>query len=236
MPQDMFTPDEALSFVTEKLGVKSAQARMTSDRKNLLDEVVTAVQTELPFSNINLLRVSTESRCRPSLEEIKADIISGVGGLCYNLNVATFFLLKALGYDSVLVHGTCTSSVIFPNNHINVLVSNVEKLGDKFLVETAFGFPTFRAINLNFEKESPVFRDSFLEYKYMKHEGQILRMHRQGDLAPRSNLPEGVLFVLDGWRRFYFCDTSGTTNIEEFYADFDEVRLMQSNFFQLILT
>ena len=157
------------------------------------------------------------------MDEIKADIVSGAGGLCYNINVATFYLLKALGFDVVLVHGTCTSSVMFLNNHVNVHVRNVEKTGDVFLVETAFGFPTFRAISLDFEKESPAYRDSFLEYKYIKHEGKLLRMHRHGDQAPKGNLPEGVLFMLDGWRRFYFTDTSGTTNIEDFYSDFDAV-------------
>ena len=155
---------------------------------------------------------------------MKADVISGAGGLCYNLNVTTFYLLKALGFDVVLVHGTCTSTVIFPNNHILIHVRNVEKTGDTFLLETAVGFPTFRAISLDFERESPIYRDSFLEYKYMKHEGKLLRMQRHGDRFPRNNLPEGVVFIVDGWRRMYFSEMSGTTNIEEFYSDFDAVQ------------
>ncbi|GFS03084.1 arylamine N-acetyltransferase [Elysia marginata] len=223
MAADMFTPEEAFSFVAEKLKVKNVRERIASDRKRLLDDIAVAMQTELPFQNVHLLRISRENRRRPTLEEIKADILTGAGGLCYNVNVTTFYLLKALGFEVVLVHGTCTTTVAFLNNHIIVHVKNVEKPGDTVLMETAVGFPTFRAISLDFEKESPAYRDSFIEYKYMKHEGKILRMQRHGDSVPRSNLPEGVLLVIDGWRRLYFTETSGTANIEDFYSNFDEV-------------
>lgn len=223
MAADMFTPDEAFKFVTENLKVKNARERVISDRKALIDDIVTAMHTELMFTSVPLLRVPFEYRRRPTLEEIKADVVAGYGGLCYNLNVTTFYILKALGFDVVLVHATCTTSVSVPNNHIVVNVSNVEKHGDLFLIENAIGFPTFRAINLDFEKESPVYRDSFIEYKYIRHEGKILRMQRHGDTLPRSNLPEGVLLIIDDWRRTYFTETTGSTNVEEFYPCFDVV-------------
>ncbi|RUS85352.1 hypothetical protein EGW08_006895, partial [Elysia chlorotica] len=223
MATEMFTPDEAENFISNKLKVKNVRERTASDRKGLLDDIAVAMQTELLFQNVHLMSFPLEKRHRPTLEEIKADVLSGAGGLCYNLNVTTFYLLKALGFDAELVHATCTSTVLFPNNHILVHVRNVEKPGDKFLVETALGFPTFRVISLDFEKESPEFRDSFLEYKYIKHEGQLLRMQRHGDPLPRSNLPEGVVFVLDGWRRMYYSDMSGTTDLKDFYSDFDKV-------------
>ncbi|GFS03082.1 arylamine N-acetyltransferase 1-like [Elysia marginata] len=223
MAADMFTPEEAFSFVADKLNVRHARERLASDRKRLLDDIATAMHTELIFQNVQLMRIPFENRRRPTVEEIKADILTGAGGLCYNLNVATFYLLKALGFDVVLVHATCTTSVMVPNNHVIVHAKNVEKPGDTFLLENAVGFPTFRAISLDFEHESPAYRDSFIEYKYIKHQGKVLRMQRHGDTLPRSDLPDGLLLIIDGWRRTYFSETSGTTNIEEFYPCFDEV-------------
>ena len=155
------------------------------------------------------------------MEETKSAIISKAGGLCVNLNVAVFYLLRAIGFDVVLVHGKCTSSTV--GVHVGVYARDVETPGDTFLVEAGMGLPTFRTIKLDFETESPVFRDSFLEYKYIWHGGKLLRMHGRGDPAPLSNLPDGVLFTLDGWRRFSFSDASGTTNVEEFQHDINSV-------------
>ncbi|BFZ20185.1 hypothetical protein BsWGS_23224 [Bradybaena similaris] len=221
----MFTREEAVKFLTENLNIPNVEQRLKSDRKNLLDEIATNIQTHLPFQNLKLLSEVPEKRHRPSLDEIKADLMSGIGGLCFNLNIATYFLLKAAGFKASLAHGTCTSSVIFPDNHVVVYVEDVETSGDKFLVEVGFGFPTFRAVSLNFEHESPAFTDSFIEYKYIKYQGKILRMHRKGDLV-KSQGPssvDGLHFVIDGWRRFYSADTEGTDNVEEFYPPFEQV-------------
>ena len=62
MAADMFTPDEAFSFVSDKLKVKNARERITSNRKGLLNEIAVAMQTELPFQNVHLLRDPLESR------------------------------------------------------------------------------------------------------------------------------------------------------------------------------
>ena len=100
---------------------------------------------------------------------------------------------------------------------------NVETPGDLFLVDTGLGFPTFRAINLDFEKESPAYRDSFHEYKYIRHEGKIVRMHKHGEEGPRSNLHDGEHFIMGCWHRFCFSETDGTTDLSEFDSDFDAV-------------
>ena len=162
-------------------------------------------------------------RRRPTLEEIKADIFSGAGGVCYNLNTATFYLLKALGFDVVLVRARVLSSIMRPSDHVIVHARDVEKPGDAFLVDAGNGFPTFKAISLDFEKESPVYRDSFHEYKFIRHEGKVLRMHRDGNQNSRGHIHGADLDIVDGWYCFSMSETSGTTNIEEFYTDFDEV-------------
>uniref|UniRef100_A0A0B7AMS0 arylamine N-acetyltransferase n=1 Tax=Arion vulgaris TaxID=1028688 RepID=A0A0B7AMS0_9EUPU len=222
---DMFTREESLKFLSENLEIDNVEQRLQNDRRSLLDEIATNIQTHLPFQNLRLLSEVPEKRHRPSLQEIKADILSGVGGLCFNLNIAAYFLLKAIGFKATIAHATCTSSVIFPNNHVVVYVDDVERTGDKFLIEVGFGFPTFRAVSLNFENESPQFVDSFIEYKYMKYQGRILRMHRKGDLVKSQGQSsfDGLHFVIDDWRRFYHADPDGSNNVEEFFPSFEQV-------------
>ena len=65
-------------------------------------------------------------------------------------------------------------------------------------------FRRFVPISLNFDQESPVYHDSYLEYKLIRHNGLILRMHGSGDIIKRNNPPiEGLDFVLGKWRRYY---------------------------------
>ena len=91
-----------------------------------------------------------------------------------------------------------------------VYVYDLYKTGDQHIVEVGFGFPTLRAVNVDFEVESPVFVDSFLEYKYVKHEGKILRMHRKGCLVRESRRKNSVTdFYIGEWRRFYIADLEG---------------------------
>ena len=82
--------------------------------------------------------------------------------------------------------------------------------GDRYLFEAGLGLPTFRPINLDFEAESPVFVDSFLEYKYVKHEGKIFRMHRSGCPIIKSGRKHPLVdFYIEDWRRFYIADLEG---------------------------
>ncbi|XP_005112855.1 uncharacterized protein LOC101854469 [Aplysia californica] len=220
----MFTKDEALSFLKNNLKVRDVEKRLETDRRSLLDDFVVAMQTQLVFQNLRLLSVPKAQRRRQTVEEIKSDLLSGVGGLCYNLNVSAFFLLQALGYRASMVHATCTSSVLFPDNHVVVYVCDVATPGDKFLVEVGFGFPTYRAISLDFEKESPEYIDSFIEYKYIRHEGKVLRMHRKGcPIRAMGKKNPLVDFVVGDWRRFYLVEPESTTQLAEFDEDFDQV-------------
>ena len=145
-------------------------------------------------------------------------MISGIGGLCYSLNVANFFILKALGFDALLA----AAAIGGRNSHVTVYVQNVERTGDTFLAEASVGYPSFRAVCLDRE-ETPVFRDSFLEYKYMRRDGKLLRLHRQGDLGGRRNVQHAYI---DGWRVAYTAELKGTVNVEEFYPQFDMVKTL----------
>jgi arylamine N-acetyltransferase len=160
------------------------------------------------------------------LDNIKVDFLNGVGGVCYNLNMSACFLLQAVGFKSSIALATCTTQVDSFNNHVVVYVEDVEKAGDKFLVEVGLGFPTFRAVSLDFETESQQVRESFQDYKYIKHGGKIMRMHNERDPTKRQthNSYEEMNFVIGGWKRFYYANPEGCTNIEELYPHFDTVR------------
>ena len=88
-------------------------------------------------------------------------------------------LLEALGYE---VYHVTSSIGNKPDNHILTIVQNVQKPGDKFLVDVGIGYPTFDPIPLDFVKESPVYKQSFLEYKFAWLEGMLVRFHRREEM------------------------------------------------------
>ncbi|CAB4026527.1 arylamine N-acetyltransferase 1-like [Paramuricea clavata] len=201
---EMFTREEAVEFLQNSWKIKNVVERMKTDRKNLADEIVTHILEKVPFQSISLVAAKPEDRNRPSFEDIKAMCTAGVGGLCYEMNIFTWGLLRGVGFDARMAGSTVTSAVTSPNNHTIVLISGVEQDGDVYLADCGTGFPIFRTVSLDFTEESPIFKDGFLEYKYVRHEGKILRMHGKGDMVKRNNPPvEGLDFFIGRWRRFY---------------------------------
>ncbi|CAB4044003.1 arylamine N-acetyltransferase 1-like, partial [Paramuricea clavata] len=108
---------------------------------------------------------------------------------------------------STKVPSVVTGNHTAPNNHVLLLIDGIENESNLHLVDCGTGFPTFRTISLNFSEESPIFTDGFLEYKYIRFDGKILRMHGEGDTFKRNNPPiEGLDFFIGRWRRFYSFD------------------------------
>ncbi|XP_019647137.1 PREDICTED: uncharacterized protein LOC109487570 [Branchiostoma belcheri] len=109
-------------------------------------------------------------------------------------NVFFFYLLQALDYDVFLI----SSSVSYPISHVIIGVRNVAERDDVYLAEVGCGHPTFQAIPLNFQEESPVYQHSFLEYRFVKKGELIERQHRRGDIRPLGPGQQPGT-----WRRFY---------------------------------
>ena len=191
---------EAVSFVSEVLKIDSPIEKMSGDRFSLLDQIIKAFYATIPFQNVSLISTKLEERIRaPSIDEIKSDVMSRKGGLCYTLNVFMKLLLESLGYEAF----HCTSHIsLAQNNHILTIVRNLVKPQDKYLVDVGMGFPTFEAIPVDFEIESPVYDQSFLEYKFVWEGKMLSRWHRRGDMRL---LNTGEVTV-DGWRRFCIID------------------------------
>ena len=186
--------EEAVQFVTEVLGISSPMRKLGEDRTLFLNELIKAFHRSVPFQNITLLCQSEPDRHVPTWEEIKAALMGGFGGLCYSMGTFMRCLLEALGYETYFP----ASSIFFPNNHITTIVQNLTRPGSKHLVDVACGYPTFQAIPLDFEKESPIYYHSFLEFKFLREGNTILRFHRKGEVE--GTIP-GREHVVDGWRR-----------------------------------
>ena len=201
----MLTKTEAVDFLQNSWNVENVLARLDSDRSTFLDELIVLIQGKVPFHTLTIRKlalIAPEERPIPSLDDIDRECTSGNGGNCTFLSLFTRSLLNALGYFAHVCPTTVTSTMTNP--HLIVLVKDLEKRGDVHLVDCGLGLPSFRAISLNFDRESPVYRDSFLEYKFIRHHGRILRMHGRGDVVKRNETPiEGLDFFVGKWRRFY---------------------------------
>ena len=194
---------EAVSFVLEVLKIDSPMEKMSGaksgDRFFLLDQIIKAFHATIPFQSISLISVQPDNRIRaPGIKEIKSDVMLRKGGLCYTLNMFMKLLLESLGYEAF----HCTSHIFAQDNHILTMVKNLVKPQDRYLVDVGIGYPTFEAVPLDFVKESRIYNQSFLEYKFVWEGNMLARWHRRGDMRA---LKEGEV-VIDGWRRFCIID------------------------------
>ena len=223
----MFTKKEAVDFLERSWGVKTVEKKLRSDRKHFLEEIILVIRGRVPFQLLTfseMLLIPPLKRIFPSLESGKKDCMSGHGGSCVMINSFTVTLLEALGFSTRLCFAAGSTTIIV--NHVVVLVEDLEKEGDLHLVDCGLVLPSFRAISLNFDQESPVYQDSYLEYKLIRHNGLILRMHGSGDIIKRNNPPiEGLDFVVGKWRRYYRFDITNSISPDEFAASFQVAHL-----------
>ena len=189
--------EEAVQFITKVLGISSPLKKLEEDRTLFLNDLIKAFYCSVLFQNITLLSKPEANRHVPTWEEVKAAVMGGRGGLCYPLSVFMTYLLEALGYEVYFP----ASSIFWSNNHMTTIVQNLSFPGSKHLVDVT-GFPTFEAVPLDFEKESPVYSYSFLEFKFVKEGNKILRFHRKSDKLPfiPASIP-GREYIVDEWRR-----------------------------------
>ena len=201
----MLSEEEAIHFVVNVLEIPKPLEKKRENPHGFLNELILSFLGTIPFHSMGLMSLIPEDRHLPTPAEIRKDVMSGVGGLCYTLNTFMKFLLQALGYDVYFV----ASNIAYPNNHIITVVQNLTKSGDKYLVDVGVGYPTFEAIPLDFEHESPVYLHSFLWYKFVREGDTIVRWHGKGDSRPDCPL-------VNGWRKV--CIIDPTPRNLEFFA------------------
>ena len=92
------------------------------------------------------------------------------------------------------------------NDHIMTRV-DIER--NVFLVDVGCGYPTFEAVPVNFEEEFVVYKQSFLEYKFVKSKETtaivIKRFHRTSKTW-KELFKRTIKMDQDGWWQFYHVD------------------------------
>ena len=206
------TDQEANEFVADVLKLSNARERLERNRPDFLDDLIGAFYSSVPFQNVTLLSQPAEERRVPTWEDIKAAVNGGYGGLCYTLSAFMNALLTALGYDTYLAGGCVQYD---GPTHMLVIVRDLTTRGSLHLVDVP-GYPTFQAIPLDFEKESPVYHHSVYPYKFIKTDSKVIwRMHRQ-ELEQERPLVHGRECFVDGWRRFCQIDIT-PRDLSSFY-------------------
>lgn len=115
------------------------QPHKKSPSYGYLTTILTAVLGTIPFHNITLL---TRGRKVPSIEEIKKDLLSGLGGPCGHINPFLGALLDNLGFEVHLVSG----SMMQPNCHLALLIYLEE---GRFYCDCGDGRPYFYPMSVN---------------------------------------------------------------------------------------
>ena len=207
---------EAIDFVVRVLRLNSPLKKIEENRTLFLNELVKAFHNSVPFQNVTLLCEPEADRHVPTWEESKKSVMGGYGGLCYAQCVFLKFLLEALEYN---VYFASCNAFGSPDNHITTIVQNLLFPGSKHIVDIG-AFPTFEAIPLDFEVESPIYYHSFLEYKFLRKGSSILRLHRKGEHHTPPVL--GGECIIDGWRRIFELDLT-PRNLSHFKHTMSEV-------------
>ncbi|XP_077978903.1 uncharacterized protein LOC144434326 [Glandiceps talaboti] len=178
----MFTVEEAINFTQNVLKIDNPLRRFKEDKLDLLNSIIRSFHNSVPFQNITLLSKDKDKRKASSIEEVRHAAFSTIGGLCEVNNPILKFLLDALGYHILFIPGTVGT----PSDHVLMICKDVVHTNDQYLVDGGFGFPTFQAIPLNFDEASPIYMDSFLQYKFVRKGDIIERQHLTQKYASES--------------------------------------------------
>lgn len=194
------TREEALCFLRDALQMDSVDTKLKTDKIAFLAELIKAIGHHIPYQTVTGLSTPHEDRRLPTATDIKKDLTSKVGGLCYQLNVFGWMLLRALGFDALLVVGDCLT---YKGIHIVVIINNVTEQGSRHIFDVGMGFPILQLIPLDFEQESPEYSDSYMRYRFVRQGDEVLIFQLSVDTNP-SEVATHREYIQDGWISFMF--------------------------------
>ena len=209
----MFSGQEARHFLRKTLHLDSpGQPELPT-----LNLIIKKMHLKFPFQNISLLNKEIGTHDVPSREEIKNDMMRGVGGLCFTNNYFMYELLKALDFDVSLSGATC--NLKHPDNHI---VNIVRISGMPYLVDVGFGYPTLQAACLDFNEISQVYKDTFLSYRFRKCENSSYEREHLQDFPTDFDTCTKSYSQPITWQRVYSFDLI-KRDFDYFYPSMHEV-------------
>ena len=151
----MLTREKAIEFLQDSWHMENVELQLANDRETFLNKLIVCAYHRIPF-HLLLAFMPPEWQVK-GFSDINDWCMSGQGGHCGLISPFIWHLLTVLGFNAYLSLATVTKPQDL-NGHIIVIVKDLVKTGDYHLVDCALGQPSFRAISLNFEKESPVFK------------------------------------------------------------------------------
>lgn len=195
----MLSEEEAIDFAEVTLGIPSIIVSLKQAPIQTLNTIIKHFHRTIPFQNIRLLSKPRGTQDVPTLDEIKHDVLSKQGGLCYTNNVFMKEFLKALGLQAYNASGQCNRR--HANNHIVTIVCDIAIKGDIYLVDVGCGYPTYQLVSLNFDQQSIVYRSGFLLFKFVKENDQYTRFHGKHKDSVCCDNSIDIKHVQ--WERFY---------------------------------
>ena len=190
----------AIKFLENRLQIQNVSNKLEKGRLDLLNNISEQWLKILPFQNISQMCRDRQDRAIQSVEQSLQDITSGLGGMCWAHNVALFYILKSLGFDTYLAISAVMS--IDELNHAAPVIKNVEQPGDAYLMDVGTGYPCFTAVSLHFQHESPVFKQSFTAFKFEKVDDYIRCFHLTTKGKDKTGRPFPK-FDNEGWAEYY---------------------------------
>ena len=158
---------EAMDFVENVLGIGNPEVKLSGDKWTFLSKLVHSYVERIPFQNVLLLaRAYKRENHVPLWPEIKQDMFSGCGGICFTLGVFMKVLLQTLGYDVYFV----ACNIMNPSDHVSTVVRHLSHEGSEHLIDLN-GYPNFVIFPLDFTETSPVYNLSFSTH-YFKRVGE----------------------------------------------------------------
>ncbi len=189
---------EAIQFLHEALQMNSIPEKFTRDKAGLLNEIINLYQQKIPHQSITVISRPDKEQHLSTMDDIKTQIFSTQGGLCYDHNIFFKNLLEALGYEVCL--NACDLYLYGTHDHLSILVTNMIKPGDKYYVDVGAALPFFRAIPLDFDKQSPVYKCGYLVYRFAKEGDEFISWRKINKYSPGSIGDER--FLVDGWKKY----------------------------------
>ena len=180
----LITKQEAIRFLIDTLRMDEIEEKLQHDKKQLLDAICVSFMRTIPFHNAAFISVPSGSRRTPTVADNIQSVLTGKGGLCWTLNSAMYSILEAIGYNVILV--LASAGERDTNDHAVVVVKNLLKENDSYLVDVGFGEPAFQAICLDFDKESETITESFRVYKLIKEGDLYIRINKSNVTAQNT--------------------------------------------------
>ena len=150
-PVSNLTKKEATQFLHDILKMTSIQEKLATTKVAFLNEVIDLFQQRIPYQTITTISRSREEQRLSTMDDMKVQMFSSQGGLCYDHNIFMKSLLEALDFDVSLV--ACDVWMNGIHDHALLLLKNLITPFDQYYVDPGVGEPIFRSIPLDFEHE-----------------------------------------------------------------------------------